>query len=350
MMSFQLGRQTIEKAGRPFIIAEAGINHNGCIARAKAMIECAKQSGCDAIKFQTFKAREFCSDPCQLYTYTSQGKTVTESMLEMFERYEFTPQQWQALKHHAEQNDICFLSTPQNISDLELLLDIGIEAIKVGSDDFTNIPLLTRYAQTELPLILSCGMADHAEVARSLAAVNAENRRDIVLCLCTSQYPTPPEDINLRKLQTIHQHFPDVILGFSDHSQGPLASSLAVTLGSVVFEKHFTLSHQLPGPDHWFSEDPDGLKTWVAQIRYAYQMLGSPILEPTPAEKKMRILARRSIVSTQNIVAGERLTQENIGLKRPGDGLEPALYPTLLNKIACRDIAAGEKLTTGDFK
>lgn len=334
----------------PFIIAEAGINHNGELDKAFAMIQTAKDCGCDAVKFQTFKASEFCNDNSQMFTYQSQGRTVTEPMLEMFSRYEFTTEQWLAIKQHCEKIGIRFLSTPQNRSDLNLLLELGIEAIKVGSDDFINTPLIKDYAETGLPLILSCGMADIAEIHHTIKTIkDIKPEYPLVLCLCTSQYPTPPQDINLKKFQTLTACFPDLILGFSDHSQGPLASSLAVAFGAKVFEKHFTLDNNLPGPDHWFSENPDSLKEWVDHIRLADTMLGSAELVPTEQEKDMRILARRSIVSTQKINKGETFDKDNLSLKRPGSGLPPAMLESILgNKAAC-DIDAGAILRHRDI-
>jgi len=350
-MKILLANREISKDSAPFIIAEAGINHNGDFKQAIKMIDVAKSSGCHAIKFQTFKAKEFCGDPKQMFSYQSQGKEITEPMLDMFERHEFSKQQWQELKTYCDSKNICFLSTPQNPSDLELLLDIGIEAIKIGSDDLTNLPLIQAYAKTNLPIILSCGMADLAEVFQALTALGAlqKNPYPCILCLCTSQYPTPIEDINLNKLKTLTAAFPDIITGFSDHSQGPLASSLAVAFGARLFEKHFTLDHQLQGPDHWFSEDIDGLTLWVNSINNAFTMLGSYIVAPTEKEKSMRVLARRSIVALKDIDRGEELTTENIGLRRPGNGLAPALLPQVIGTISSKKIAATNCLTLGDF-
>lgn len=232
----KIGTRIVERNGAPFIVAEAGINHNGDVNTAFRMIEAAKQAGVDAIKFQTFKADEFVGDPNQTYTYNSQGKEVTESMLEMFRRYEFSREEWFAIKEKCDAEKILFLSTPQNYSDLKLLLELGITAIKVGSDDFTNLPLLRSYADTGLPLIISCGMADLAEVYTSLNTVGAFNGYPVILLLCTSQYPTPENDVNLLKLRTLSNAFPHLSLGFSDHTQGSLASSLAVSFGACFLK------------------------------------------------------------------------------------------------------------------
>jgi len=335
--------------GEPFIIVEAGINHNGKIHKAFDMIKLAKQVGADAVKFQTYKADEFVGDPAMTYTYMSQGQMVTESMLEMFKRCEFNPDEWKAIKQCCDKENITFLSTPQNYSDLKLLLDLGIPAIKVGSDDFNNLPLLRSYAETKLPLILSCGMADMAEVYQALEAVGALDGYPVVLLLCTSQYPTPPEDVNMLKLKTLGSAFPMVKLGLSDHTQGAIASVMAVPLGAMVFEKHFTLDHDLPGPDHWFSENPQGLKVWVESIRTAYKMLGSGILRPTEKERAMRYLARRSVVALKEINQGDVFSLNNIGLRRSNPGLSPAMITDILGRKASRQILNGQTIEYGDF-
>lgn len=344
-----IGSKTISKDNPPFIIAEAGINHNGDIDLAKQMVDAARQAGVDAVKFQTFKAEEFCGDPKQLFTYQSQGKEITEPMLDMFKRMEFSLSQWRELKAYCDEVGILFLSTPQNPSDLELLLDIGIDAIKVGSDDFSNIPLLKTYRQANLPMIVSCGMADLADVHVALDTLGALDGYPVILCLCTSQYPTPPADINLEKLKTLQAAFPMMVLGFSDHSQGPMASSLAVGYGAALFEKHFTLDNNLEGPDHWFSENPESLKQWRDSIHLAYTMKGSGIVRATHAEEEMKVLARRSIVAIKDIQPGEQLTLNNVGLRRPGNGLPPAMFEQVLGLTASAAITKGSLVGLGDM-
>jgi N,N'-diacetyllegionaminate synthase len=331
----------------PFIIAEAGINHNGELDKALAMVRVASEAGANAVKFQTFKAEEFVGDPTQTYTYRSQGKDVTEPMLAMFRRYELPRDAWFAIKAECDRQGIVFLSTPQNGSDLDLLLEVGVPAVKVGSDDFTNLPLLKSYAATKLPLILSCGMADMAEVYQSLDMVGALDGYPVVLLLCTSQYPTPPKDVNLLKLATLRAAFPNLTLGFSDHTQGALASSVATAFGAAVFEKHFTLSHALPGPDHWFSEEPGGLAEWIRSIRIAHAMLGSPIVRPTEAEQKNKNEFRRVIVAACNIRASELFSEANLVMRRipGGRGLPAYLFDLLVGKPAARSYKAGETIS-----
>ena len=345
MPDITIGRRPVGSSHQPYTVAEAGINHNGELDKALAMVRAARDAGADAVKFQTFKADEFVGDPGQTYSYRSQGRDVTESMLAMFRRYELPEPAWFKIKEECDRQGITFLSTPQNRTDLDLLLKLGVSAVKVGSDDFTNLPLLKSYAATGLPLILSCGMADLAEIYRSLEAVGAFDGYPTILLLCTSQYPTPPGDVNLAKLGTLRAAFPQLTLGFSDHTQGPLASSLAVACGAALFEKHFTLSRDLPGPDHWFSETPETLRDWVASIATAHRLMGSAILRPTAAERDMRRIARRSLVALRDVARGDTLSAANIAIRRPGTGLPPELLEAVMGRIATRALRAGEPLT-----
>jgi N,N'-diacetyllegionaminate synthase len=350
MRRIQIGERTVGEQCQPFIVAEVGINHNGELDKAFVMIETAKQAGADAVKFQTFKTEEFVGDRGQLFTYRSQGREITEPMFDMFKRYEFTKEQWLSIKRKCDEEGILFLSTPQNLTDLQLLLELGIPAIKVGSDDFTNLPLLRSYSETGLPMIVSCGMANLAEVYQALHTIGALDGYPTVLLLCTSQYPTPPEDANLAKIGSLRQAFPMIPIGFSDHTQGALASSVAVGLGASFFEKHFTLDHDLPGPDHWFSENPESLGDWVRQIRLSYQLLGNPIVRPTAKEEQMKTLARRSVVALTDIRSGEQLTEARIGLRRPGNGIAPQFFSQVVGRTALADIPQGSLLDWGDFK
>jgi sialic acid synthase SpsE len=349
MKQIKLNNHIITKGKPPFTIAEAGINHNGDIKNALKMIGVAKISGAHAIKFQTFKASELISDYNQKYTYKSQGKKVTESMYDMFKRCELDKEDWGKIKKRCDDEKILFLSTPQNKTDLDLLLNLGITAIKVGSDDFTNLPLIKEYSSTGLPLLLSCGMADLSEISTSLNIVGAFDGYPTILLHTTSQYPTPVKDTNILKLKTLENTFPNIPLGFSDHTQGSLASSLAVSFGACIFEKHFTLDQNLPGPDHWFSENQESLKNWIDSIKKSYLMMGSGDLKPTNAEQKMKILARRSIVALTDIKKDDILDLQNIGVKRPGNGLPPKLFEEIIGKKTTRDLIKNELLKTGDY-
>ena len=329
---------------KPFLIGEAGINHNGDIKKAFEMIEVAKKNGLNAIKFQTFNADEFINDKSLTYTYTSKEKKITESQYDIFKRCEFSKDDWYKIKEKCDKEEIIFLSTPEDELDLELLLDIGIPAIKVGSDELVNISLLKIFSKTKLPIILSSGMATLDELNESIQAIRGSDKYPIILLVTTSEYPTPSSNVNLLKFNTLKKNFPDIPLGFSDHTQGTLASSLAVAMGATVFEKHFTLSHDLPGPDHWFSADPQELGKWSNSIKISHSMLGSKEILPTESESILKKIARRSIFAISEIKQGDKFSIENIGLRRPGNGMAPKDFENVLGKISTKSFKKGEMI------
>ena len=342
MNEIKIGNFIIGQKKESFIIGEAGINHNGEIKKAFEMIELGKKSGLNAIKFQTFSADEFIANVSLTHTYFSQGKKITESQYNMFKQCEFSKEEWYKVKEKCDKEDILFLSTPENSSDLDLLLQIGIPAIKVGSDELINIPLLKEFAKTKLPIILSTGMCTLDEVAKSLNAIGALDDYPTILLVTTSEYPTPNESVNLLKFQTLAKNFPSIPLGFSDHTQGVLASSLACAMGASVFEKHFTLNHNMPGPDHWYSADPNELIQWVKSIRTSYIMMGSEEVKPTKSEEVLKITARRSIFAISEIKEGDEFSMKNIGLRRPGNGLAPEYFEMVLGKKSTKYFKKGE--------
>ena len=342
MNEIKIGNFIIGQKKEPFIIGEAGINHNGEIKKAFEMIELGKKSGLNAIKFQTFSADEFIANVSLTHTYFSQGKKITESQYNMFKQCEFSKEEWYKVKEKCDKEDILFLSTPENSSDLDLLLQIGIPAIKVGSDELINIPLLKEFAKTKLPIILSTGMCTLDEVAKSLNAIGALDDYPTILLVTTSEYPTPNESVNLLKFHTLAKNFPNIPLGFSDHTQGVLASSLACAMGASVFEKHFTLNHNMPGPDHWYSADPNELIQWVKSIRTSYIMMGSEEVKPTKSEEVLKITARRSIFAISEIKEGDEFSMKNIGLRRPGNGLTPEYFEMVLGKKSTKYFKKGE--------
>lgn len=328
-----------------FIIAEAGINHNGDINIAKKMIDAAKDTGVDAIKFQTFKAEEFISDKNETYTYKSQGKEITESMYEMFKRYEFTKEQWIEIAKYCKENGMIFFSTPQNPSDLDFLMSImDIPVIKVGADDLTNIELMSYYASKGKPIIISGGMAYISEIEDAVEAIRKEGNNNLIILHCVSSYPAEAEEVNLRKMNTIKQAF-EVITGFSDHTIGTVALVGAVALGAKVVEKHFTLDKNMPGPDHWFSSDVEEIRKLVCDIRYIEKALGSSKVSPTEKEMEMRKIARRSIVAKKDLMIGDTINKDNIEYKRPGNGLPPKFAKYIVEKKIIKQLKAGEIIT-----
>ena len=323
-----------------FIIAEVGINHNGDIKIAKEMIDEAKNAGVDCVKFQTFKAEEFVSDATQTYTYKSQGKEVTESMLEMFKRYEFSKNEWQEIINYCKDKDILFSSTAQNNSDLDFLLSLrDLPFIKVGSDDLTNLELLKYYASKEIPMIISAGMAYEDEIKDAVESIREMKNEDITVLHCVSSYPTKADEVNLKKIPNIRDKF-NVKVGFSDHTIGSVSAIGAVCFGAKVIEKHFTLDNEMAGPDHWFSINPDELKRYVEDIRYIEKTLGSSELKPTQKELEMRKIARRSVVANEDLKTGDIITKQNTSLKRVDErnSLAPKELELILDKKLIKDI------------
>jgi len=332
-----------------FIIAEVGVNHNGNVNIAKKMIDEAKNSGANCVKFQTFKAEEFISDPNQTYTYKSQDKEVTESMLEMFKRYEFTDEEWVEIINYCKSKNIIFSSTAQNKSDLEFLLSItNLPFLKIGSDDLTNLDSIKYYASKQIPIIISAGMAYAYEIEDAVRAIREVGNEDITVLHCISSYPTDKQDVNLKKIPIIKDAF-NVKVGFSDHTIGSTSAVGAVCFGAIVIEKHFTLDNKMEGPDHWFSINPKELKQYIDDIRFIEQAIGKPELKPTLQEIEMRKMARRKIVAKTNIFIGEKITKENIDYKRidncDDSGLDPKNFLFIENRIVTRDIEKDETIT-----
>jgi sialic acid synthase SpsE len=266
----------------------------------------------------------------------------------MFERCEFSKTQWYKIKKYCDKKKIMFLSTPQNPSDLELLLDIGIHAIKIGSDDFTNLSLIKKFSNSKLPIILSCGMSTLKEIKTSLSYIDYK-KYPVMLLLTTSEYPTYPENANLLRFNSLSKIFPDLILGYSDHTQGNVAACMAVAFGARIFEKHFTIDHNLPGPDHWFSAEPDQLHDWTNSINNAYKSLGKSKILPTRNELKLKKIARRCPVALTEINKFDNLDENNIGLRRSGNGLEAKTILKIHGKKAKRKILKGKLIKLEDF-
>ena len=341
----RIGTREIGDGHPVFIAGEIGINHNGDIDLAKKLVAEARDAGVDAVKFQVFRADEFVADPHITYTYRSRGKEITESMLGMFKRYEFDADAWREIFAFCRGSRVEFFATPQNPSDLDFILSIGdMPAIKVGSDDLTNLELLDYYARKGKPLIISAGMAFLSEIDEAVSTIRAAGNADLVVLHCTSSYPTGTKDINLRKIPAI-RHIFRVPVGYSDHTQGPGAAMGAVALGACMIEKHITLDKDLPGPDHWFSSDPGEIRGLVEGIRFMEEALGSSLLVPAESERGMREIARRSITAAREIRRGEPVTREAVTLKRPGTGIPPRSLPLLLGKRAKRTIGKNEQIT-----
>ncbi|PIR92259.1 N-acetylneuraminate synthase [Candidatus Falkowbacteria bacterium CG10_big_fil_rev_8_21_14_0_10_44_15] len=352
-MTITIGNKKIGGREPVFIVAELGINHNGSLSLAKKMIKAAKQSGADAVKIQSFVTEDFVGDKKLKYTYRSRGKSVTESQYDMFKRNELTKKAQSDLFNYAKNINIIIFSTPQDNSFKTVNFLCGAQlnmpAIKVGSDDLTNLPMLSHYAKKKKPMIISTGMGTLSEIKDAVTTIKKEDNTKIIILKCTSLYPTQPQQANLAQIITLQKHFPDLIIGFSDHTSGSTAAVISVVLGAKVIEKHFTLDKNLPGPDHWFAADPTELFLLVRQVREAETMLGRTDFNLSKEELKMKKIARRSIMAAQDIAKGRVIAYEDLTCKRPGTGFSPKHLLRFVGKIAKCDYKKGYIFTKKDL-
>jgi len=324
-----------------FIIAEAGVNHNGDVKLAKKMINIAKSAGADAVKFQTFKAESLVSKVAQKADYQKQATATDESQLEMLKKLELSFGDFKDLKKYCEEKEILFLSTPFDLDSIDFLESLEMPIYKVPSGEITNLPYLMKIASTGKPVIMSTGMSDLDEVGLALEVLRDNGAGTITLLHCNSQYPTPFEDANIKAMQTLKERF-GVAVGYSDHTLGIEAPIVAVALGATVIEKHFTLDKSMEGPDHKASLDPQELKAMVTSIRNIELALGDGIKRPSRSETSNKEVARKSIVATRNIVKGEIFTEDNLTIKRPGNGISPMKWFEVLGMSAERDFFEDE--------
>jgi N-acetylneuraminate synthase/N,N'-diacetyllegionaminate synthase len=330
------------------IVAEIGINHNGDIGLARKMIEEAKDCGADAVKFQNYRTEDFIYDRSLDYSYQCQGKKVTESQFEMFKRCELNKNRLSELKKFSDEIGIILFSTPTGNDGIEDLVNLDVPLLKNGSDYLLHLPLIREMAQTNIPTIISTGMAKYSEIEEAVHTFRSAGGKDFILLHCTSSYPTLAQEVNLRKIPALANTF-NCLVGFSDHTQGTVAAIGAVTLGACVVEKHFTLNKNLKGPDHQFSADPNELQKLVEGIRTLEINLGSFKIEPTQSEKLGREKFRLSCVSTKNLSAGHILCEEDIMFCRPGFGLPPEQATQLFEFKLSREVKKGHVFMLGDF-
>ncbi len=329
---------------RVFVIAEAGVNHNGQLELAKQLVDVAVEAGADAVKFQTFVPEEVVSTRAPKAAYQLQTTDPEESQLEMIRRLTLPFEAFQALKEYCQQRGILFLSTPFDIPSARFLYrELQLPIIKIPSGEITNYPLLREIGSYKAKVILSTGMADLGEVedALDVLVANGTKREDITVLHCNTEYPTPMEDVNLRAMVTIRNAF-QVAVGYSDHTEGIEVPIAAVALGATVIEKHFTLDRTLPGPDHKASLEPTELRAMITAIRNIEKALGSGIKKPSASEQRNIPVVRKSIVARRSIRAGEILSEENLTTKRPGTGISPMRWQEIIGKPAPRDFAADE--------
>lgn len=340
----KIGNSIVSESSRVFIIAEAGVNHNGDMKIAKKLIDTASDARADAVKFQAFKAERLILKDVAKAPYQLETSEDGESQFAMLKKLEITKEQVRELKKYCQSKNIIFLITAFDDYSLETLDEFNLPAYKIASTDITNLPFLKRVAKKKKPIILSTGMAEFNEVEAVLKEICPLNN-DIILLQCTANYPVPDEEINLNVINTYKEKF-DILVGFSDHSAGVGAAPYAVAMGAKLVEKHFTLDKSLPGPDHKASLDPKELKQFVSTIKLVEKYLGSEIKTPTRSELETRKSLQKCFVASKEIRRGEILTEENIVTKRTGGkGISPIFYKNVMGKKAKRNYFKDEVIT-----
>jgi len=323
-----------------YIIAEAGVNHNGSFKLACALADAAKAAGADCVKFQTFKAKNLVSHLAQKADY-QKHTTGGGSQEEMLHKLELSYDEFLELKTYCDHIGICFLSTPFDLESIAFLDSIDLPFWKIPSGEITNYPYLAALGKTGKAVVMSTGMSDLSEIEAAVRVLRDNGTTDIRLLHCNTEYPTPYEDVNLKAMQTMRDAF-GLEVGYSDHTRGIEVPVAAAALGAVVIEKHFTLDRNMEGPDHKASLEPDELAAMVAAVRHIELAMGNGCKAPSPSEKKNLAVARKSIVAKRSIEAGEELTEDNIMVKRPGSGISPMRWPEVIGTRAVRHFEEDE--------
>ncbi|MEO0280043.1 MAG: N-acetylneuraminate synthase family protein [candidate division WOR-3 bacterium] len=334
---------------RTFLIAEAGDNHNGSRDLALYLCDLAKKASCDSVKFQTFITEEVISRGTEKAPYQKR-KDESEDMYEMCKKLELSFEDFKIIKNYCDKIGILFFSTPYDIRSAEFLNEIGVPFFKISSTDLNNFYLLDVIAEFKKPVIISTGMADLEEVKKTYEFLKEKKVPEIAILQCTSEYPAPFDELNLKVIENFKREFKDAIIGFSDHSEGYLASCIAVSLGAKIIEKHFTLWKGLPGPDHKASLSPEELFLWVKNIRLTEKMLGDGIKRITKSEIEVKKVARRSIYLKRNKRKGEIIEKNDIVALRPIKGITPDRVFEVLGKKLKRDKKKFEPLFEEDLE
>lgn len=347
-MMMRIGTKQVGVGQPVFIIAEAGVNHNGNLELALRLIDAAADAGADAVKFQTFRAEDLAAPSAEMAEYQKQNLGVQESQFDMLKKLELAEADYPALLERCRERNILFISTPHSgQQSLDFLVRLNVPAIKLGSGELTNLPFLRSVARYGRPVILGTGMATMDEIEEALEAMRSAGGRDFVFLHCTSNYPCRLSEVNMRAMQTMAERL-NVLVGYSDHTLDLQVPVMAVAMGACVIEKHFTLSRTLPGPDHVASLEPHELRQMVENIRKAETILGHAHKRPNPSELSTMAVARKSLVTLAPVRAGERFTSENVGIKRPGTGILPKYLDRVQSQVAGRDLPAGHVLMPDD--
>jgi N,N'-diacetyllegionaminate synthase len=348
MKAVRVGTHLIGEKNPCVTVAEVGINHNGDMNLTHRSIDAAADAGADAVKFQNYHTEDFLSDRTLTYEYISQGHTVVESQYDMFKRCELAPGQWRELREHCDRRNVLFFSTPTSEGGIQDLIDVGAQWLKNGSDYLVHLPMIRAMARSGLPTVLSTGMAEAGDIQDAVEAFRGAGGRELILLHCTSSYPTPPEDVHLRKICTLAREF-DCPVGLSDHTSGTLAAIGSVALGACIIEKHFTLDKSLAGPDHRFSADPAEFRMLVDSVRTMEMSLGSSDLGPAASEVLGRRDYRLSCVAARPMTAGHSLAAADIVFRRPGTGFLPKELDRLIARELVKDVPAGHVFSMEDF-
>lgn len=333
----------MNKKNSVFIIAEAGVNHNGSIELAKKLIDAACDARADAVKFQTFKSEKVISKFAEKAEYQKESTSNNESQLEMVKKLELDEEAHKLLIDYCLEKKIMFLSTPFDSESIELLDNLGLSIFKIPSGEITNLPYLRQIGKLNKTIILSTGMADIGEIEDAIEVLTSSgtNRENLTILHVNTEYPTPMEDVNLKAMVTIGNAF-DLNYGYSDHTLGIEVPIAAVALGASIIEKHFTLDKTMEGPDHKASLEPNELKEMVKAIRNIEIALGSKIKKATKSEVKNKPIARKSIVAKVDIEKGQILNENNITVKRPGYGISPMRWDEVIGTFAKKDYKEDE--------
>jgi len=326
-----------------FIIAEAGVNHNGSVDIAKRLVDAAAEAGADAVKFQTFKAELLISKYAPKADHQKKITNKDESQLEMLKKLELDVDAHKELIKHCKKRGIIFLSSPFDLMSVDLLYELGLQIFKIPSSEITDLPYLRKIGRLNKKVIMSTGMADLGEIEDALDVLMAAGtkKENITVLHCNTGYPTPIEDVNLMAMLTIKEAF-NVNVGYSDHTLSIEVPIAAVALGARVIEKHFTLDKKMEGPDHKASLEPDELKAMINAIRNVEVSLGDGIKKPSKSEIKNMSIVRKSIVASRDIRCGETFTEDNVAVKRPGTGINPMRWDDIIGKKAKRDFKKDE--------
>jgi N,N'-diacetyllegionaminate synthase len=338
-----------ETLKRVLVIAEIGVNHNGDVALAKKMIDTAKDSGADAVKFQTFTAEGLAMQDTPKVQYQLNTTSNHETHFQMLRNLELGKKEHYEIANYCQQREIDFLSTPYDVQSAQFLAELNVRFFKTASADLVDLPLQRFIASTRLPTMVATGMATLGEVERVVRIYNELDNPNLILLHCVSNYPCSDVSLNLRAMQNMGLAF-SVPYGFSDHSEGYLAAVASVAMGSRVIEKHFTLDKALPGPDHKASSNPAEFSDLVRSVRRVEEMLGNPHKACQPEERQMAEVSRKSLVLRRGLRAGQPVTDEHLELKRPGTGISASFLPEILGKLACVDLPAGHRLKWGDLR